>query len=278
MERLIRTSVLSAFVVVFGGFASCSSVNTGGDGNGDNGEAATAGGGTGTTERSSDACTLTGKDPSQIGGSGDSCFSAPESSADITVEVYESKSDFMSALEGCGQTITFEDVDVCTSDVVEIELDRYVPSFGLRIGSNKTPWVDTDFGFSDDYKPVSGERMIAAGNPQNESSDASKINLTFPGVGNDDRVAGVGGYFIDADFPSYQQSSFSVADGRGNTLKSKDVTTESGKAKFVGMVAVDGSGNPVAAIGEATLVLGSGWPGSGSNEGVTADDVVVSTK
>jgi hypothetical protein len=49
----------------------------------------------------------------------------------------------MSARDGCGQTVTFEDVDACSSTPAEFKPNHNVSSFGRRLESHKSQWVRT---------------------------------------------------------------------------------------------------------------------------------------
>ena len=236
----------------------------------------TTGPDTGTTEAdtaTSPDDTETAEDtelqPPEDSGSTDGCYTDA-----VTVVVYESLSEFETALGMALNKIDFDDVDTAdAADPLAISADRYLASHGAIITGQDGQYVDEQFQWTD-YASVSSPNMYAPG-PAVLEAGGYRTDVTFEAGGSSGCVRGFGAMYIDADFPDLGESSLTVYNSSGSELLSESgFSTDSGSALFRGMVAFDADGAPQPAIGSVNLVNGSIWPMSSCCEGVTLDDFV----
>lgn len=192
--------------------------------------------------------------------------------AQVAVEIYSNLAAFQTRL-GITRVVNFDDIATAGSTPVSFQPDRYQASHGIAItgAGGGGQFVSRDFGFPDDYFPVSAPNMYAPGPVDgfNVTTDATFFAGATPGL-----VAGFGAFFIDVDFSFLGPSSLAIFNQSGGQIAVLDVPDgPNGSQQFLGFVTVDSaSGVPIPAIFRSRLTNGSGWPGGFANEGVTLDD------
>lgn len=198
----------------------------------------------------------------------------------VTIVRYTDRGEFEAALAGlCPRTVDFDDVDATEGDEVPIEPNRYEASHGVVIDGEDGQFVDDTFLQPTDFVAVSTPNMYApgarAGVDDEDGSGGNNTDVTFSASGDDACVAGFGSYFIDVDYVSHGASSLAVYDADDEELDNyDDFEGDDASQLFVGMIAVDGDGDPVAVIKRAHLVNGGEYPAVYAGEGVTLDDFV----
>ena len=197
----------------------------------------------------------------------------------VVVEELRDRAAFERAA-GSHRVVDFDDVDTRDGPVALAE-DRYAESFGVVLRGSGGQWADRDFGYPADYASVSRPNSYAPGPRAPREAHVSgghDTDVTFRDRGAAACVSAVGAMFIDADFAfPGEPSGLAIYDRRGALLGSAAAQLrESGTAQFVGLIARDAEGRPVAAIARAHLVNGNGWPNVDEAEGVVIDDLALS--
>jgi hypothetical protein len=196
----------------------------------------------------------------------------------ISVEVYTDRAAFLARLGDGARTITFEEVGGAMAS--SFAADAYAASAGAIIAGEGGQYAGADFGFPDDYVPTSGTHVYAPGPAAPTDgplgSGGKTTNVRFvAGSGGGGAVAGFGLSFIDVDFAGLGASTLTVFDAAGAAIGGAPAPgAGSGRASFLGLLAVDEAGRAVPEIARAEIVNGSGWPGTEANEGVVLDDFV----
>lgn len=215
-------------------------------------------------------------EPEDAGASEHPCGHRLTGSGPVTLEVHTSSVTWGARLEGCYERVGFDDVAVSNAPVA-IASDRYASRGLILTAPNRGgQYVHPDFGLPSDFRAVSAPNVFAPG-PKNSESDRGgyRTLATFVVGGRAARVAGLGAFFLDTDYPHIKLSGLTARDARGQELGPFEaVSGPSGSRLFLGVIAVSGE-RPVAAIHSVELETGDGWVEAAElNEVVALDDVV----
>lgn len=194
----------------------------------------------------------------------------------VRLEVHTSSAAWAARLEGCFERVDFDDVMVAGGPVA-IAADHYATrGLILTAPDRGGQFVHPDFGLPLDFRAVSAPNVFAPG-PKNSESDRGgyRTLATFVVGGRAARVAGLGAFFLDTDYPELKLSGLTARDARGQDLGPfESVSGPSGSRLFLGLITLSGD-QPVAAIHSVQLESGDGWVEAAElNEVVALDDVV----
>ncbi len=199
-------------------------------------------------------------------------------STNVTVTNYDDRAAFEAALADRGiRVVDFDDIDTSTADPVPFATDRYADSHGAVIVGTDGQYVDEQFSYPEDFRPVSAPNQYAPGPKHVRGKDAGGhgTDVTFRASDRAGCVAGFGVVFIDADFSGIARSSIALFDGNNKLLGANDdIDGDDGSQLFRGMIAADKDGQPVPTVARVHLVNGNEWPERATGEGVTLDDMV----
>jgi tetratricopeptide (TPR) repeat protein len=196
----------------------------------------------------------------------------------VRIELYDNEDAFTRRLNSNVNKIDFDDIDA-SEGARAFKMDFYQKRYGVQFLNRGGQYVGTNFQYPSNYVPRSKPNMYAPGPKADGSaklgSGGNKTKLAFFSGSTSRRVAGVGIYFIDVNYPGLGKSGITVI-GPDQVVFAKDegFYSGTGKAIFRGMISIDEENRPVSMIESAELVNGSGWPEVYANEGVVMDDLV----
>jgi hypothetical protein len=195
----------------------------------------------------------------------------------VRPEWHTDRAEFVKRLRNRVREVNFDDLDTSRSETVSFSADRYAKKKGIIITGDGGQYVSRTFGFPDQYPSVSAPNLFAPGPMAHRNATGAaggfRTDVTFTVGGQPAGVAGFAALFIDADHPDIGPSSLRIFDRLGKSLgEARAVKGGNASQVFCGVLAVDGAGNPVPAIGRVHLVNGRNWPGVNEGEGTALDD------
>ena len=198
----------------------------------------------------------------------------------LRVEIYRDAAAFRERLLGAVRTITFDDIESDVETPTAFADDRYAKSHGVTIRGAEGQFVDRTFTFPEDFTPVSAPNMYAPGPTRKKPPEYPKggctTAVTFTVRDRRATVPGFGLWFLDADNSHIAKCRLTIRGVGGRLLCTEEsITTKQGGHTFVGLLSVDRSGRPVAAIESVEIVNGDEFPSIDDHgDGVALDDFV----
>jgi hypothetical protein len=196
----------------------------------------------------------------------------------VRPEWHTDRAEFVKRLRNRVHEINFDDLDTSRAETVSFPADRYAKKYGIIITGDGGQYTSRTFGFPDQYPSVSAPNLFAPGpmahrNAAGGAAGGFRTDVTFTVGGQPAAAAGFAAVFIDPDHPDIGPSSLRVYDRLGKSLGEPRVVSGGNASQvFCGVLAVDGAGNLVPAIGRIHLVNGRNWPGVNEGEGTALDD------
>jgi hypothetical protein len=190
------------------------------------------------------------------------------------------RAEFSTAARAALTTIDFDDVAVGHDQLAPFDADRYRQK-GISIRGTGGQYAISRLWMPAWYAPETPPNMYSPGPPA--AADAVPVsgghatNVTFRAGEAPGCTAAFAATLLDVDYPDLGPSGFTVYDGAGRALHGAigapdGVTGGDLEPVFLGMVALDGQGNPVPAIARVYLENGNAWPGVSRGEGAMLDD------